>query len=138
MVISAPGPGSALTSPGLSWALSNNDDSDNDNDDHFREGGCLYNAPFYKLDSVDSLPQGLYQWTLENFPDYLHPPRNYSTPNLTSWRVFKNRLDERRAAGEEDIQVIYLDMILIITMVFRFLNSLRRVTSRLQRLIRTS
>merc|ERR1712110_853781 len=44
-------------------------------------------------------------WTLENFPDYLHPPRNYSTPNLTSWRVFKNRIDERHAASEEDIQV---------------------------------
>merc|ERR1719341_278984 len=70
-----------------------------------KEGGCLYNAPFYKLDSVDSLPKGLYLWTVENFPDYLHPPRNYSSPNLTSWRVFKNRIDERRAAGEEDIQV---------------------------------
>ena len=117
LVISAPGPGSAHTSPGLSWVKSNDDQSDDDIDDnddyHCREGGCLYNAPFYKLDSVDSLPEGLYQWTLENFPDYLHPPRNYSTPNLTSWRVFKNRIDERRAAGEEDIQVIYLDMILI-------------------------
>ena len=138
-VISAPGPGSAPFSPGLSWALSNDDAGDNNyGNDHCREGGCLYNAPFYKLDSVDSLPEGLYQWTVENFPDYLHPPRNYSTPNLTSWRVFKNRIDERRAAGEEDIQVTFLDMILIITMVFRFLSSLRRVTSRLQRLIRTS
>ena len=85
--------------------------ANNNNYDHCREGGCLYNAPFYKLDSVDSLPEGLYQWTVENFPDYLHPPRNYSTPNLTSWRVFKNRIDERRAAGEEEIPVTFLDMI---------------------------
>ena len=68
-------------------------------------GGCLYNAPFYKLDSVADLPEGLYKWTEENYPDYLPPPRNYTTPNLTSWRVFKNKIDERREAGEEDIQV---------------------------------
>ena len=85
--------------------------------------------------------EGLYQWTLENFPDYLHPPRNYSTPNLTSWRVFKNRIDERRAAGEEDIQVISpdVDIILIIIVIFlRFLSSPRRARSRRRRLTRMS
>ena len=55
--------------------------------------------------SVNDLPDTLYQWTLENYPDYLHPPRNYSTPNLTSWRVFKGIIDERRENGEDDIQV---------------------------------
>ena len=106
----------------------------NDNDP--REGGCLYNAPFYKLDSVDSLPEGLYQWTVENFPDYLHPPRNYSTPNLTSWRVFKNRIDERRAAGEEDIQVITTDvMMIMMKIILRYRSSLRRVTSKSRILI---
>ena len=69
------------------------------------QGGCLYNAPFFKLDSVDDLPESLYQWTLTNYPDYLHPPKNYSTPNLTSWRVFKKIIDERRKNGEDDIQV---------------------------------
>ena len=88
--------------------------------------------------------EGLYQWTLENFPDYLHPPRNYSTPNLTSWRVFKNRIDERRAEGEEDIQVISPDVdiiliiLIIIVTVFRFLSSRRKATSRRRRLIRMS
>ena len=68
-------------------------------------GGCLYNAPFFKLDSVNDLPDTLYQWTLDNYPEYLHAPRNYSTPNLTSWRVFKKIIDERRENNEDDIQV---------------------------------
>ena len=68
-------------------------------------GGCLYNAPFYKVDSVEDLPETLYQWTVENYPSFLQSPRNYSTPNLTSWRAFKNIVDRRRQDGEEDIQV---------------------------------
>ena len=136
LVISAPGPDSGPSSPGLSWAPGNDNDCEDNDDCDPREGGCLYNAPFYKLDSVDSLPEGLYLWTVENFPDYLHPPRNYSSPNLTSWRVFKNRIDERRAAGEEDIQVIIIDvMMVMIQMILRSLSSLRRVTSRSRRLI---
>ena len=136
LVISAPGPDSAPSSPGLSWAPGNDNDGEDNDDCDPREGGCLYNAPFYKLDSVDSLPEGLYLWTVENFPDYLHPPRNYSSPNLTSWRVFKNRIDERRAAGEEDIQVIIIYvMMVMIKMIFRFPSSRRRQTLRSRRLI---
>ena len=68
-------------------------------------GGCLYNAPFLKLDSFEDLPDQLYNWTVENYPEYLHPPKNYSSPNKTSWRVFKGIIDERRENGEQDIQV---------------------------------
>ena len=68
-------------------------------------GGCLYNAPFFKLNSVEDLPETLYQWTVDNYPSFLQSPRNYSTPNLTSWRYFKNIIDKRRQDGEEDIQV---------------------------------
>ena len=68
-------------------------------------GGCLYNAPFFKLESVEDLPDQLYSWTVENYPEYLHPPKNYSTPNKTSWRVFKEIIDKRRQNGEDDIQV---------------------------------
>ena len=68
-------------------------------------GGCLYNAPFYKVEAVEDLPETLYQWTIDNYPDFLSPPKNYSTPNLTSWRLFKNIIDERRQQGQDDIQV---------------------------------
>ena len=68
-------------------------------------GGHLYNAPYFKLGSVDDIPEDLYLWTIENYPEYLHPPRNYTKPNMTSWRVFKNIIDTRRSSGEPDIQV---------------------------------
>ena len=54
---------------------------------------------------VQDLPTNLYQWTVDNYPEYLHPPRNYSSPNKTSWRVFKSIIDQRRENGENDIQV---------------------------------
>ena len=41
-----------------------------------------------------------------NYPEYFHPPANYTIPNMTSWRVFKAIIDTRRAAGEPDIQVL--------------------------------
>jgi len=69
------------------------------------EGGLIYSAPFLKLSNVEELPGQLLDWMVENYPDYLHPPRNYTVPNMTSWRVFKSIIDQRRAAGEPDIQV---------------------------------
>jgi len=69
------------------------------------EGGLVYSAPFVKLSDVDQLPSQLLGWIIENYPDYLHPPRNYTVPNMTSWRVFKSIIDQRRAAGQPDIQV---------------------------------
>ena len=45
-------------------------------------GGLVYSAPFIKLSNVDNLPSQLLDWMVENYPDYLHPPRNYSVPNM--------------------------------------------------------
>ena len=45
-------------------------------------GGLVYSAPFLKLSNVDNLPSQLLDWMVENYPDYLHPPRNYSVPNM--------------------------------------------------------
>merc|ERR1711915_248897 len=69
------------------------------------KGGHLYSAPFIKLRSVEDLPEDFLQWTVLNYPEYLHPPKNFTKPNMTSWRVFKGIIDSRRAAGEPDIQV---------------------------------
>ena len=69
------------------------------------KGGHLYNAPYFKLGSTSDLPEDLLVWTVKNYPEYLHPPKNYTKPNMTSWRVFKNIIDARRASGEPDIQV---------------------------------
>ena len=68
-------------------------------------GGLIYSAPFLKLGSVAELPVDLLAWMVEHYPEYLHPPANYTIPNMTSWRVFKAIIDSRRAAGEPDIQV---------------------------------
>ena len=46
------------------------------------EGGLVYSAPFVKLSDVDQLPSQLLGWIIENYPDYLHPPRNYTVPNM--------------------------------------------------------
>ena len=46
------------------------------------EGGLVYSAPFVKLSDVDQLPSQLLGWMIENYPDYLHPPRNYTVPNM--------------------------------------------------------
>ena len=46
------------------------------------EGGLVYSAPFLKLSSVDELPTQLLEWMVDNYPDYLHPPRNYTVPNM--------------------------------------------------------
>ena len=46
------------------------------------EGGLVYSAPFVKLSDVDQLPSQLLGWMIENYPDYLHPPRNCTVPNM--------------------------------------------------------
>lgn len=68
-------------------------------------GGLIYSAPFIKLHDVTEVPEDLLLWMVETHPDYLHPPRNYTVPNMTSWRVFKSIIDQRREAGQPDIQV---------------------------------
>ena len=46
------------------------------------EGGLVYSAPFLKLSNVEELPSQLLDWMVDNYPDYLHPPRNYTVPNM--------------------------------------------------------
>ena len=46
------------------------------------EGGLVYSAPFLKLSNVEELPSQLLDWIVDNYSDYLHPPRNYTVPNM--------------------------------------------------------
>ena len=54
------------------------------------EGGLVYSAPFLKLSNVEELPSQLLEWMVDNYPDYLHPPRNYTVPNMWATEPWKH------------------------------------------------
>ncbi|WP_106398823.1 DUF1838 family protein [Actinocorallia populi] len=54
-----------------------------------RPGGLVFHCRGTKLDSYDDLPAGVRAYAEKNHPEYAHAPREFTSPNDTSWTYFK-------------------------------------------------
>ncbi len=69
-----------------------------------REGQMIFNAVGSKLrGGYDELPEVLRNEIAANYPEYTAPPPgDDARPNATTWTVFRQMIDEMRAAEGED------------------------------------
>ena len=66
-----------------------------------RPGVVYFHTAGLRLDSVDELPQVMRDEMTRHHPHYFEPPPlDYPRPRETSWTVFRDHLERRRAAGE--------------------------------------
>lgn len=64
-----------------------------------RDGQVVFNAMGAKLKSYDELPDVLKREIAANYPAWTAPPPgDDARPNETTWTVFKEKIDEERAA----------------------------------------
>ena len=61
-----------------------------------RPGNLLYQSRGYKLKNFDALPQQIKDFVKANKPEYATAPEKYVTPNMTSWKYFKQVMEERK------------------------------------------
>lgn len=61
-----------------------------------RPGNLLYQSRGYKLKNFDALPQHIKNFVKANKPEYATAPEKYVTPNMTSWKYFKQVMEERK------------------------------------------
>jgi len=66
-----------------------------------RPGGLIYSGQGMKLPGgFDQLPEAIRAYTLEHFPEYATAPPEFTTPNATSWTVFRDMIRQRREAEQ--------------------------------------
>jgi Protein of unknown function (DUF1838) len=68
-----------------------------------RPGNLLYQSRGYKMKSFDALPQHMKDFVKANKPEYTTAPEQYSTPNMTSWKYFKQVMEERKKQSKPQI-----------------------------------
>jgi len=58
-----------------------------------REGLLVYNGAGYKLleKDYDSMPKVLTKYVMDHHPEYRHAPKEFSSPNETSWTYYKKQ-----------------------------------------------
>lgn len=67
-----------------------------------REGVVFFHTAGIRLDSIEEMPQLMLDEIRANYPHYVEPPpMDYDRPRETSWTVFREHL-ERRRAGQPD------------------------------------
>lgn len=67
-----------------------------------RQGQIVFNAMGGKLKSYAELPAVIKDEIAKNYPDYTSPPPGDDPrPNETTWTVFKERVDQKRAAEKK-------------------------------------
>lgn len=54
-----------------------------------KPGHLFYRSHTKALDSVDELPRDIRAYTEKNYPKYLEAPEKWTTPNVTSFEVYK-------------------------------------------------
>lgn len=68
-----------------------------------REGWVFFHTAGMRLDSVDELPEVMQAEMRLNHPHYFEPPpMDYERPRETSWTVFRDHLERRRAERSGD------------------------------------
>jgi hypothetical protein len=63
-----------------------------------RPGYMLFQGRGYKVpNGFNGLPQLLKDYVMANDPTYAEAPKTYVTPNMTSWKYFKMKMDAKKA-----------------------------------------
>lgn len=66
-----------------------------------RPGGLIYSGQGMKLPGgFDQLPEVVRTYTLTHFPEYATAPMEFTTPNATSWTVFRDMVREQRRSEQ--------------------------------------
>jgi hypothetical protein len=61
-----------------------------------RPGHLVYHCRGYKMKGgFEQLPEGIREYTRKHRPEFAHAPEAFTSPNMTSWRYFK-QLKEKK------------------------------------------
>ncbi len=61
-----------------------------------RPGYLLYQSRGYKLRNFNALPKHIKDFVKNNKPEYEKAPEKFTAPNMTSWKYFKQLMEERK------------------------------------------
>jgi hypothetical protein len=66
-----------------------------------KPGYLLYQSRGYKLKNFEALPQQIKDFVKNNKPEYATAPEKFTSPNMTSWKYFKQLMEERKKKSSQ-------------------------------------